>query len=134
VEAAGTLLLANLMNESHKSTSQLYDCSCEELDRLCSIMRNSAGCWALGTGAGWEGVRWARTTESATQVLERIKSRYYVATRGIEQMAVELDSYCFAFEPAAGAVIKVCSSLEFIGVTMAVALAGRRMCEITSYL
>eukprot|EP01036_Dinobryon_divergens_P022306 gene22306-30550_t len=107
-----TNLLADLMNQSHESTRLLYDCSCQDLDRLCSIMRE-VGCRAARlTGAGWGGCAVGLApTESVPLILERIKSRYFVDVLGLNNPAatatiIEMDSLCFAFEPAAGATIR----------------------------
>ena len=100
--------LADLMNQSHESTRLLYDCSCQDLDRLCSIMRD-AGCRAARlTGAGWGGCAVGLAPSgSVPLILERVKSRYFVDVLGLDQAATtELDSLCFAFEPAAGATIR----------------------------
>ena len=99
--------LAELMNQSHESNRVHYDCSCPDLDRLCSIMRN-AGCRAARlTGAGWGGCAVGlASSESTPLILERIKSRYYVDFLGLDPLSMELDSLCFAFDPAAGATIR----------------------------
>ena len=97
--------LAELINQSHESTRVLYDCSCPDLDRLCSILRNS-GCRAARlTGAGWGGCAVGlASSESTSLILERIKLRYFVNCLGLDPLlSTELDSLCFAFEPAAGA-------------------------------
>ena len=46
----------DLMNDSHTSLRDLYEVSCEELDRITEIAREQAGCFgARMTGAGFGG-------------------------------------------------------------------------------
>lgn len=45
--------LGNLMNESHTSCRDLYDCSHPQLDRLVELAQHGPGCYgARLTGAG----------------------------------------------------------------------------------
>ncbi|KAG9247589.1 ribosomal protein S5 domain 2-type protein [Calycina marina] len=48
-------LLGDLMNETQASCSQAYDCSCPELDELCTIARKAGSYGSRLTGAGWGG-------------------------------------------------------------------------------
>ena len=69
--------LGNLMNESHKSCRENYDCSCEELDSLTSLCIKRGAYGSRLTGAGWGGC--CISLVESNQVSEFIKniSTYY---------------------------------------------------------
>jgi galactokinase len=70
--------LGNLMNETQKSCSQVYDCSCPELDEICAIARRAGSYGSRLTGAGWGGctVHLLPQTKVA-QVTKALKEEYY---------------------------------------------------------
>eukprot|EP01102_Stenamoeba_stenopodia_P017035 TRINITY_DN6047_c0_g1_i1.p1 TRINITY_DN6047_c0_g1~~TRINITY_DN6047_c0_g1_i1.p1 ORF type:complete len:490 (-),score=102.02 TRINITY_DN6047_c0_g1_i1:94-1503(-) len=49
--------LGSLMNDSHTSCRDLFNCSCDELEHVVSLCRNAGAAGARLTGAGWGG--WA---------------------------------------------------------------------------
>ncbi|KAF2843636.1 galactokinase [Patellaria atrata CBS 101060] len=47
--------LGELMNETQNSCRDVYDCSCPELDELCTLARRAGSYGSRLTGAGWGG-------------------------------------------------------------------------------
>jgi galactokinase len=47
--------LGDLLNRSQDSCRDVYDCSCPEIDELCSIARKAGSFGSRLTGAGWGG-------------------------------------------------------------------------------
>jgi galactokinase len=70
--------LGDLMNETQTSCRELYDCSCEELDEICSIARKAGTYGSRFTGAGWGGCTVHLVPEEKAQgVMDALKSEYY---------------------------------------------------------
>jgi N-acetylgalactosamine kinase len=86
--------LARLMNESHSSCRDLYECSCPDLD---SLVEASLSCGSLGsrlTGAGWGGCCISLVDdESVDSYRSKMKSRY------------PSDDFTFNTKPSAGITI-----------------------------
>jgi hypothetical protein len=72
--------LGRLMNESQRSCHELYQCSCDSLERLVRAARDAGALGARLTGAGWGGCTVllldANTTPPAT-FIESLKKSYY---------------------------------------------------------
>lgn len=94
--------LGQLMNDSHVSCRDLYQCSCPELDRLVEICTAQPGAYgARLTGAGWGGCMVALVAEeTAGRFVEAVKgSSYYEGQQAVDSSVI------FATQPGAGAAI-----------------------------
>lgn len=71
--------LGVLMNNSHASCRDLYECSCPELDELVAICQTAPGCFgARLTGAGWGGMCVALCEEEKVDgFMADVNERYY---------------------------------------------------------
>lgn len=67
--------LGHLLNETHVSCRDLFQCSCPELDEICDISLRSGAYGARVTGAGWGGCSVhlvpADKVEAVTEALEK---------------------------------------------------------------
>ncbi|KAL5004826.1 hypothetical protein ScPMuIL_018282 [Solemya velum] len=105
-DAGGDALvqLGELMNASHTSCRDLYECSCPELNLLVDLCLQSGALGSRLTGAGWGGC--AVSLIPANQVssfISKIKTSYYVGDRAGKDMHA-----LFATQPGTGAFIYTC--------------------------
>lgn len=71
--------LGDLMNETQKSCSEIYDCSAPELDEICAIARRAGTYGSRLTGAGWGGCTVHLVAQNKVdQVMEALKQDYYL--------------------------------------------------------
>ncbi|AES92002.1 putative galactokinase [Medicago truncatula] len=99
--------LGDLMNESHYSCSNLYECSCPELEELTKISRDNGAFGARLTGAGWGGCAVALVKESIVpQFILNLKEHYYQSRidKGVIKKN-DLGLYVFASKPSSGSAI-----------------------------
>jgi N-acetylgalactosamine kinase len=98
--------LGTLMNQSHESCSQLYDCSCPQLDELTQICRDSGAYGSRLTGAGWGGCAVSLIPmDQLDEFLSKLKSTYYAKSKDLEG---KFQTAAFATVPSDGiALFKV---------------------------
>mmetsp|Transcript_49165 Transcript_49165/g.96094 ORF Transcript_49165/g.96094 Transcript_49165/m.96094 type:complete len:487 (-) Transcript_49165:158-1618(-) len=107
--AAGSsaAVLADLMDASHASCRDLYDCSCAELEELVAAFKNAGALGARLTGAGWGGCAVAIVpTDEASGVLKSVRETFYkprVETGAVR--AEDVSKALFVTLPSAGAAI-----------------------------
>lgn len=94
--------LGRLMIESHASCRDLYECSCESLDRLTVLAREAGAAGSRLTGAGWGGCTVSLLDASTTSVdafMARLKESYYEPR---QLSAEELAESLFRTAPCGG--------------------------------
>ncbi|XP_033125151.1 N-acetylgalactosamine kinase-like [Anneissia japonica] len=97
------ILLGNLMNESHASCRDLYECSCPELDEVAEACRKAGAFGARLTGAGWGGCAVAIVlTKEVPDFIKSVHSTFYSVNAKREE---NINDKLFATEPGKGAVI-----------------------------
>lgn len=70
--------LGELMNQTQASCRDVYECSCPEIDDICSISRKAGSYGARLTGAGWGGCTVHLVPQSkVSAVTESLKKEYY---------------------------------------------------------
>ena len=93
--------LGALMSSSHTSCSQLFECSCPELDTLTQIALESGAYGSRLTGAGWGGCTVSLVPESKVdEFIAKVAGRY---EKFKELKGEELSEVIFATRPGVGA-------------------------------
>ncbi|XP_063508285.1 N-acetylgalactosamine kinase isoform X6 [Pongo pygmaeus] len=96
-------LLGELMNQSHMSCRDMYECSCPELDQLVDICRKFGAQGSRLTGAGWGGCTVSIVpADKLPSFLENVHKAYYHRSDG--SLAPEKQSL-FATKPGGGALV-----------------------------
>ena len=102
--------LGSLMDASHKSLDERFECSCGELDELVGALRGAGARGARLTGAGWGGCAVALVErDRVAEVLSRVKDSYYskrIATGELREG--DIHKMLFATQPSSGAAIFKC--------------------------
>lgn len=97
--------LGELMNQSHASCRDLYECSCPELDQLVTICLKSGAVGSRLTGAGWGGCAVSMVPgEKVESFLRDVRQEYYLSDP--RRAAMEKQSL-FVSKPGGGAAILV---------------------------
>ncbi|TSM52317.1 N-acetylgalactosamine kinase [Bagarius yarrelli] len=97
------LQLGELMNQSHSSCRDLYECSCPELDQLVNICREAGAMGSRLTGAGWGGCAVSMVLAERTEAfLRTVKERYYMPEA---RRAALVQQSLFVSRPGGGAAI-----------------------------
>lgn len=95
--------LGTLMNESHRSCRDMYECSCTELDNLVNICLESGALGSRLTGAGWGGCAVSMVpTKEVMNFLVKVKKNFYEKE---PSRAGKVGTALFATQPGSGALI-----------------------------
>ena len=71
--------LGQLLDESQASCSEVYDCSCPEVNDICKIARQAGTLGSRVTGAGWGGCTVHLVpVDKVDAVTEALKNEYYL--------------------------------------------------------
>ena len=89
------------MDESHKSCSDFFDCSCPELDDLTALACAAGAYGSRLTGAGWGGCTVSLVSESKVEEFRNKLREGYPKYRGLTEE--ELNGVVFATKPSSGA-------------------------------
>ncbi|XP_066885322.1 N-acetylgalactosamine kinase isoform X4 [Kogia breviceps] len=96
-------LLGELMNQSHVSCRDMYECSCPELDQLVDICRKFGAQGSRLTGAGWGGCTVSIVpADKLSSFLANVHEDYY--QRSNRSLVPEKQSL-FATKPGGGALV-----------------------------
>lgn len=96
-------LLGELMNKSHASCRDLYECSCPELDQLVDICLKSGAVGSRLTGAGWGGCAVSMVpSEKIESFLQAVREAYFLPDP--RRAAMEKQSL-FVSKPGGGAAV-----------------------------
>lgn len=93
--------LGALLDASHASCRDMFECSHEQLDELTSLAKK-AGAWGSRlTGAGWGGCTVSLVTEADVPAFIEAISKEYGPYKGLDKAALE--QVIFATKPGSGA-------------------------------
>ena len=94
--------MGSLLNGSHGSLKEDFECSCPELDTIVAISRQNGALGARLTGAGWGGCAVIMVKQEISQkVLDSLKCSYYMN----QTYTDDLNKYLFITRPGCGASI-----------------------------
>lgn len=118
-----------LMDASHASCRDLYECSCRELDELVEVAKGAGAIGARLTGAGWGGCTVSLVQgDQVGPFLQALRERYFdpLISKGVVT-AEQMKEVLFASPPSSGAAvlrIKLAPSEEEVEEAAAVPAAA----------
>ena len=129
ISATTVSTLGRLMDESHASCRDQYECSCDDLERLVSVVKDAGALGCRLTGAGWGGCvvalfDGALGEHAVSEAQQRIQKTYYVGYKGIAANDPRLSEYMFTTTPASGAAVYVPERAGVSGESLAAKVAA----------
>jgi galactokinase len=106
-EASVALLqtMGELMNETQTSCREVYDCSCPELDELCTIAREAGSYGSRLTGAGWGGCSVHLVPKDKVDAVRKAWKEEYYLKKSPDISQERLASAVVVSEPGSGAYV-----------------------------
>ncbi|KAI9205342.1 ribosomal protein S5 domain 2-type protein [Polychytrium aggregatum] len=107
-DSSGDLLkeLGELMNQSQASCSDLFHCSCPEIDELVEICRRSGALGSRLTGAGWGGCVVSLVQRSdLDRFLDHVQEEYFFRRWPEMRGDGSISNYLFATRACSGAAL-----------------------------
>jgi N-acetylgalactosamine kinase len=109
-------VLGSLMDASHKSCDEWYECSCPELNALVELLRKLGAVGARLTGAGWGGcaVALVKSETAAHSILKDLHAQFYQSHEVVDKIRKEegetaaenfIQDMAFVSVPAQGACV-----------------------------
>ncbi|KAJ2698817.1 galactokinase [Coemansia sp. IMI 203386] len=95
--------LGDLMNQSQDSCRDVFECSCPELDELCTIARRAGSFGSRLTGAGWGGCSVHMVPADKVEDIKKALAEQYYAKRHPGLSEKQLSDALFATAPGRGA-------------------------------
>ncbi|KAI4192741.1 MAG: hypothetical protein LQ350_008570 [Teloschistes chrysophthalmus] len=97
--------LGALMNETQESCRDVYECSCPEIDQLCSIARDAGAYGSRLTGAGWGGCTVHLVPKDRVDAVRAKWIEEYYRRREPDISDEKLEEAVVVSEPGQGAVV-----------------------------
>lgn len=100
-------ILGDLMNATQKSCSQIYECSCPELDQICGIARRAGSYGSRLTGAGWGGCTVHLVAQNRVEAVKKALVEEYYKKRFPDMTDEKLREALVISKPSSGAAVIV---------------------------
>ena len=98
--------LGDLMNETQDSCRDLYECSCPELDELCTIAKEAGSLGSRLTGAGWGGCSVHLVPSDKVDAVTKAWDEKYYNKMGLSKEKRE--GAVVVSKPGSGSAVFVC--------------------------
>jgi galactokinase len=97
--------LGDLMNETQDSCRDVYECSCPELDELCTLARSAGSYGSRLTGAGWGGCTVHLVPKDKVDAIKDVWETKYYRKRWPDISEEKLRDAVVVSEPSSGSFI-----------------------------